>query len=252
MPPRLSTFPPIPASTTPVAGGRARPWPALLLGLLTVSTASAAAAGFQSPADIRQAAVAAVQAAAGAGAEAEAESPDPRLRLPRCDQPLTAALTTPGLRAGRMTAEVRCDGTRPWRLYLPVRLLATRPVVVATRALARDTVLAPADVRLAPADPRSTVGGALNDPALAVGQRLRRPAEAGQVLTTGLLDAPVLVRRGQQVTLEAAAGSLAVRMSGTARGDGALGQIIEVENASSGRLVQAVVRSAKSVEVLLR
>jgi flagella basal body P-ring formation protein FlgA len=41
-------------------------------------------------------------------------------------------------------------------------------------------------------------------------------------------------------------------MAGVARNDGALGDIIEVKNESSGRVVQAVVRSAKSVEVLLR
>jgi flagella basal body P-ring formation protein FlgA len=60
------------------------------------------------------------------------------------------------------------------------------------------------------------------------------------------------VRRGQDVQVEAQAGGLQVHMAGVARGDGALGDIIEVENGASGRVVQAVVRSAKSVEVLLR
>jgi flagella basal body P-ring formation protein FlgA len=60
------------------------------------------------------------------------------------------------------------------------------------------------------------------------------------------------VRRGQQVTLEALAGNFAVRVAGVARSDGALGQLIEVENGSSGKTVQAVVRSERTVEVLLR
>ena len=41
-------------------------------------------------------------------------------------------------------------------------------------------------------------------------------------------------------------------MAGVAKGDGGLGDLIEVENVGSGRTVQAVVRSEKSVEVLLR
>jgi flagella basal body P-ring formation protein FlgA len=125
-------------------------------------------------------------------------------------------------------------------------------MVVASRALARDTVLAPGDVRLAESTSGSAPPGALHDVNLAVGQRLRRPADDGQALTASLLTSPTLVRRGQDVQVEALAGGLQVRMAGVARGDGALGDIIEVENETSGRVVQAVVRSGKSVEVLLR
>jgi len=156
------------------------------------------------------------------------------------------------VRSARFTAEVRCEGSRPWRLYLPVRVTSIRPVVVATRALARDTVLAPGDVRLASADPATVPAGALHDQALVIGRVLRRPLDEGQAVTTALIAAPTLVRRGQQVTVEARSGLLAVRMEGVARGEGALGDLIEVENVTSGRTVQAVVRSAKSVEVLLR
>jgi flagella basal body P-ring formation protein FlgA len=85
-----------------------------------------------------------------------------------------------------------------------------------------------------------------------VGQRLRRSLEAGAPVSAALLDAPLMVRRGQQVTLEALAGNFAVRVSGVARADGALGELIEVENGSSGKTVQAVVRSERTVEVLLR
>ena len=76
--------------------------------------------------------------------------------------------------------------------------------------------------------------------------------DEGQALTAGLLSAATLVRRGQQVSVDAQAGGIQVRMAGVARSDGALGDIIDVENATSGRVVQAVVRSEKSVEVLLR
>jgi flagella basal body P-ring formation protein FlgA len=92
----------------------------------------------------------------------------------------------------------------------------------------------------------------LHDSGLAVGRRLRRPTDEGEAVTTSLLAAATLVRRGQEVQVEAGISGLQVRMAGVARGDGALGDIIEVENGTSGRVIQAVVRSAKSVEVLLR
>jgi flagella basal body P-ring formation protein FlgA len=137
-------------------------------------------------------------------------------------------------------------------LYLPVRVDSTRAVVVTTRALARDTVLAPGDIRLAKLPSGAGQVGTLHDPAQAVGRRLRRPMDEGQALTAAIVAEPTLVRRGQQVSVEATAGNLQVQMAGVAQGDGALGDIIEVESGASGRVIQAVVRSAKSVEVLLR
>ncbi len=225
----------------------------VLLGAgVLAATGARSATEWHSHAAIREAAEAAARQALPGPADIVADSPDPRLRLAQCTQPLAASVPANGVRSARFTAEVRCEGSEPWRLYLPVRVTSTRPVVVASRALARDTVLAPGDVRLAASSSGSLPAGSLHDPGLAVGRRLRRPADEGQALTATLLQAPTLVRRGQQVSVEAQAGGLQVRMEGVARGDGALGDIIEVENGASGRIVQAVVRSAKSVEVLLR
>lgn len=224
----------------------------LLAGGLLQSGLAWSTVAWQSHASIREAAAAAARLAIPGPAEVAADSPDPRLRLTQCSQPLTATVPANGVRSARLTADVRCDGTQPWRLYLPVRVTSSRPVVVASRALTRDTVLAPGDVRLADSTSGAAPTGALHDVNLVVGRRLRRAADEGQALTASVLTAPTLVRRGQDVQVEAQAGGLQVHMAGVARGDGALGDIIDVENGSSGRVVQAVVRSAKSVEVLLR
>jgi len=223
----------------------------LLLSVLPASPA-VCAAKWQAHDSIREAAEAAVRSAIPGPAELRADSLDPRLRLIQCDQPLTAVAPGNGVRSTRLTAQVLCEGDQPWRLYVPVRVASTRPVVVTTRALARDTVLAPGDVRLAELAPGAAQAGTLADPADAIGRRMRRAVDEGQAITTGLIAAPTLVRRGQQVSVEASLGSLQVRMAGTALKDGVLGDIIEVESATSGRTVEAVVRSEKSVEVLLR
>ncbi len=224
----------------------------LFAGGLLQSGLAWSTAAWQSHATIREAAAAAARLAIPGPAEVAADSPDPRLRLVQCSQPLTATVPANGVRSARLTADVRCDGAQPWRLYLPVRVTSSRPVVVASRALTRDTVLAPGDVRLADSTSGAAPTGALHDVNLVIGRLLRRPADEGQALTAGLLSAPTLVRRGQDVQVEAQAGGLQVHMAGVARRDGALGEIIEVENGASGRVVQAIVRSAKSVEVLLR
>lgn len=229
--------------------------PCLLAFCLCLALPSMAIAqDWHSHDDIRSAAADAARAASTESPPpaVQADAPDPRVRLPRCDQPLTGAVAGVVKARGRVTAEVHCPGGRPWTLYVPVRILGSQSMLVAARPLARDTVLTPADVRLAPAATGTPGYGMLSDPAEVAGKRLRRTIEAGTPVTASMLDAPVLVRRGQQVTLEATQGGFNVRMAGVARTEGSLGQIIEVENGGSGRVVQAVVRSPKVVEVLLR
>ncbi|MBL8225494.1 MAG: flagellar basal body P-ring formation protein FlgA [Chromatiales bacterium] len=189
---------------------------------------------------------------ANAGLDAEAAPPDPRLRLRACGQPLAAAVAGGQPASTRLTVEVRCGAPEAWRLYVPVQVSGSRPVAVAARALARDTILAAGDVRLAPRDIGASGYGTFTSLADLVGQRLRRDLAAGAVLVPGLLDRPPLVRRGQEVMLEARAAGLTVRMAGVARRDGRLGETIPVENISSGEVREAIVRSAKSVEVLIR
>jgi len=203
---------------------------------------------------LQAAAEAAVQREAGGNGtrlQATASPPDARLRLPRCPVPLETRVGTLGAGAARTTVELQCPEGPGWRLFVPVRLAQSRPVVVAARPLGRDIALTADDIILADLDTTRLGYGYLTDPAQAIGQRLRRPVTEGTPLAPGLIEAPVLIRRGQQVTLEARTSGITVQMAGQARGDGILGQVIDVENLSSGRTVQAVVRSARVAEVLL-
>lgn len=239
---------------TPLPGTACR----LLVACAVLLAASAACAtSWHDHDDIRAAAVRAARSsvgdAAGKGSRFEADRPDPRLRLAACDRPLEAGVTGSGRQpSGRLLAEVRCAGTRSWKLYLPVTATLFRSVVVAARPLARDGILAADDIRLAELDVTGLPRGFVSDPEQVIGQRLRRGVDEGAALTPALLDAAVLVRRGQQVIIEARGSGLAITMAGVARADGALGQTIPVDNLSSGRRLDGVVRSAKSVEVLLR
>ena len=188
----------------------------------------------------------------GGRVDAVADTLDARVRLARCETPLQASVPFDSRRTNRVTVEVRCAGPRPWKIFVPVRLAVFQPVLVAARALPRDSYLAAEDIEIREADTGRLDYGYLVRLDDAVGQRLRRPLSAGEPITPGNLETPAMVLRGQQVVLEARSGGLTVRMAGVAQADGIRGQVIPVENLRSGRRVQAVVRSAKSVEVLLR
>ena len=138
--------------------------------------------------------------------EVSAEPVDPRLRFPACDEPLSGTVPALARETARITTEVRCGGSRGWRLFVPVRVSVRKSVVVAAVPLERGKVLAAGDVILAERDVGALSSGYVTGIDGVVGRTLRRPVSAGSALTPALLDAPILVRRGQPVTLEARTG----------------------------------------------
>ena len=223
--------------------------------LLLTLAGPACGDSWQDPDSIRSAAEQAALApfANGPARVIAAAAPlDPRLRVHGCEQALTSTLPTPSQESGRVTAEVRCDGARPWRLFVPVRVSVYRTLAVAAVPLERGKVLAAGDVILAEREVGATPGGYLTTVDAALGRALRRNVAAGAMLAPTLLESPLMVRRGQSVTLEARAGAITVQMAGVARSDGALGQTIPVANTSSRKIMQGIVRSEKIVEIRLR
>ncbi|MCK6372060.1 MAG: flagellar basal body P-ring formation protein FlgA [Gammaproteobacteria bacterium] len=180
-----------------------------------------------------------------------ADALDPRLRLPACETALLGETPQALAESGRVSARVSCTAASSWRLFVPVQVSVQKDLVVTTTPLERGKVLAAADVKLAKRDVGSAPNGYLTSLEAAIGQVARRNVPAGAVLSPVQLDAPVLVVRGQPVTLEVRSGGIVVRMAGLAKADGSLGESIPVQNTSSGRVLQGIVRNEKSIEVLL-
>lgn len=188
----------------------------------------------------------------GDGIAATAGFLDERLRLARCDAELEA-FRPPGVRAGgSTTVGVRCTGSQPWKLFVPVRVQARAAVLVAGRTLTRGAQLTAEDLVAVEHDTARLPYGYFRELAGLIGRELRRPVAAGTVIVPAMVAEPHLVRRGQTVTLAAVNDGVQIAMTGRALADGALAERIRVENLSSGRVVEGVVRSAERVEILLR
>lgn len=224
---------------------------AVLLALLgpTVATAQA----LQSHDSIRSAArrfmLARVSAAGERDVSIKVDALDARLRLPACAAPLQAFAPPGGRNIGNTTVGVRCAGARPWTLYVPARVIVRDQVLVAQYALARGQTVTANALAWQERDLSRLSFGYLTDRAAALGKVLRRAVGAGTVITPDMLAAPLLVQRGQTVTLVAGGSAVAVRMSGKALSDGALGEIVRVRNPRSERVVQGVVVASGEVRV---
>lgn len=214
-----------------------------LLPFLLLSLPLAVAAnGFQPVDSIRDAALQTVPDLGAPGVHAEA-AVDTALRLPACPQPLEASGKGNGI------AEVGCAAAG-WRLYVPVRVQRSQPVLVLSRPAAAGEALHEGMFSVEMRDVARLGGGALGDPSQLAGRVTRRALGAGTVLTVQDLVSPRAVRRGDAVTLVSRHGPIEVRAAGRALGEAGTDERLSVENLASRRVVQGIVREGGEVEVL--
>lgn len=174
---------------------------------------------------------------------------DPRLRLDECASPLEAFSQGTGLNTGRMTIGVRCPSASPWTIYVPVAVEVEVSVLVLRRPLARRSRVELADVEPQVRRMPGRASVFISDVATLQGHRLKRSLPVGTALTVDMLQPDVLVRRGQQVTLIAANGSVQIRAQGQALTEGAVDERVRVQNVSSLKVVEGVVESDGIVRV---
>ncbi len=210
--------------------------------LFFLAPAAVHPAEFQPLDDIRRAAIAAVAHDADATADAAL---DANLQMPKCAAPLSAQSGARGV------AEVACSGPTIWKLYVPVRVQRSQNVVILVRSIGTGQTITADAISVERRDAAGIVGGAVASVEQAVGRVAVRTLVAGNPLMETDLVAPRAVRRGEAVTLIAHADGIDVRAPGKALGDAGLNERINVENASSHRIIQGVVRSSGEIEVAL-
>lgn len=111
--------------------------------------------------------------------------------------------------------------------------IASRPIVVAARPVERGAIITAADVELRNTD--LTASGSLRRPAIvavgdAIGMEVRHAIRAGEPLFLDQLRSPVVVKRGEVITVTSQAGGIRVRTTARARQDAAVGELVQVES----------------------
>jgi flagellar basal body P-ring formation protein FlgA len=223
---------------------------AAMAGLLGCPLVAAAGQSLEA---IRSSAVAWLQqnrTLPGARMVAEADPLDSRLRLADCAAPLDVSL--PGNRplGARVSVVVHCPVPGGWTARVPVRVQMFTNVLVTTRPLARGDGLGAGDVRAEERDVASLAYGYVAGLDQVEGRALARPLNAGTVLTPGMLAGRQAVRVGDAVSMEASVDGVVIRADGVAMGAGDAGARVKVRNASSGKILDAVVSGPGSVAVL--
>lgn len=174
---------------------------------------------------------------------------DSRLKLNQCDKSLRAFLPKGSKALGRTTVGVKCTGSKPWSLHVPVTISIYKNVLVAARTLQKGDILTKADIKLAKHDLASLAYGYFETINSGIGLKIKKRASAGDVLTPAMLKKPKVVKRGQKITILAESGSMEVRMMGEAMNNGAVGDRIKVMNLKTRQKFDAVIISSALVKV---
>jgi flagella basal body P-ring formation protein FlgA len=157
---------------------------------------------------------------------------------------LNAAVSTPVCTGGsdpwigrqRFTVSFKtADGP----VQLPVVAEISPPpvaAVVAIRSVARGEVVTAADVELRLVDAPSKAAGqrvAADSAEKLIGMQTRQAIQADDIVYTDQVQARVLVKRGDVITVTSRSGGIRVRTSGRAMHDAAQGELVQVESLGS-------------------
>ncbi len=150
---------------------------------------------------------------------------------------------------GALALIVRIDERVVKNIPLNVEVEALGEVVVATRPLERGMVVGKRDVAMEKRDLAALPARSCRSLDEAIGKEVRVGMRANAPLRSDYLERPALVKSGQLVTIVAENERFRVTATGRARGNGAEGERVPVQNLNAQKEIAAVVVDANTVRV---
>lgn len=166
---------------------------------------------------------------------------DPRLKLFKCANPLTLSLKDSGNIGGNIAVKTQCQGEKPWSIYVSAKVSIYEDVLVAMNHLPRGTVIDESDIDFARINISEIGNYFADDFNQVIGKSLSRPIKRGSPIRLTQLKEPTVIKRGQEVVIEAQSSGIMVAAYATALSDGRIGEQIKVKNTQSNQIVKATV-----------
>jgi flagella basal body P-ring formation protein FlgA len=123
-----------------------------------------------------------------------------------------------------------------------------QPELVALKPIAKGEKIGPLNSGLAEKDATFQAEDGFSNTESAYGLSARRPIQADAVILAGMVELPVLVKRGDMVRLQARSGAVNVETSAKALRDGKKGDSIPVQVEATKKQINAVVVDERTVQ----
>jgi flagella basal body P-ring formation protein FlgA len=186
-----------------------------------------------------------------AGVQVAVLSPSESMPVPAGKMELRVVPSRSGEGIGRRMFHVAVAVNRKlWNtIEVYADVTATIDAIVLNRALKPDEVIDVLDLKTAPVRISQLTHPFVTDQNEVVGKSATRPIPADVPLRQAFVKAPVVMKKGDRVMVEAKRGGLSIQTYGVTKSSGAVGQTIMVTNPDSGRDLRAKVVAPGLVEV---
>lgn len=174
---------------------------------------------------------------------------NPKLPEGPLDYEVVAPQQWEGWGAANLAVLVRQGDRVVSNTSMRVEVEALTDMVVTLRELDRGMIITSADVTVQKRDVGSVFGKFIGSIKEVVGKQVRTAIRANTVVRADLVEKVPLIKSGQMVTIVAENEVMKVSVAGKARGSGAEGDVIMVQNLNSLKEIPARVISATTVQV---
>jgi flagella basal body P-ring formation protein FlgA len=186
------------------------------------------------------------------GAEIQLDNTGLRLLVAReAPDSLAVEGLTIDARTGRFSALLAApaDDVAAERQRVGGRLIRMTRLLVLNHSLAPGDIIRPDDIETLPMRAERAAPDAIADVRELIGKTPRRTLRAHEPVRGGDVQAPVVVRKSDLVTIVIETPTMRITAQGKALEDGALGAAIRIANTKSSRVIEAVVTGPNLVAV---
>ena len=140
---------------------------------------------------------------------------------------------------------------QPQTVRLSGRLIETREIPVFRRSVAPGDIIDESNISWTRVPLTKVTERVANDPNQMIGLTVKRAVGAGTLIKSSNLERPLAIKRGTPVLMSLQTGPMTLTTTVKAMTDGSVGDLIRVENMSSGQLVDARIVSEGRVEAVV-
>jgi len=145
---------------------------------------------------------------------------------------------------------VRTDGRPYTEVTVRFEVKRYEDVIVAANTIDTGDSLSAPDLRIERADVGPLGNLYFTDAAKAIGMTARRPIPRGTVLNSSMLTSTLVIKRGATVQIVAKVGDMQVGATGQALNDGAVGDLVRVQNLDTKKIITGRVQADATVLIM--